>query len=100
MSTVFHGLTVSRSPTASSVPTKYLFNSMAHQKQALISYIKLCAALRQQYSFDAISLMPTNMYGPGDNYHHTNSHVLPAMIRRFRAAKDFQQQLVAGAVRL
>ncbi len=50
---------------------------------AKITGIKLCMALRKQYDFDAISLMPTNLYGPGDNYHLTNSHVLPAFIRRF-----------------
>ena len=44
-------------------------------------------ALRIQHGFDAISLMPTNLYGPGDNYHHESSHVLPAMIRRFHEAK-------------
>ncbi len=43
---------------------------------AKIAGIKLCQALRRQYNFDAISLMPTNLYGPGDNYHPTNSHVL------------------------
>ena len=53
---------------------------------AKIAGIKLCAALRSQYGFDAISLMPTNLYGPGDNYHHQNSHVLPAMIRKFHEA--------------
>ncbi|MBM5825925.1 MAG: GDP-L-fucose synthase [Cyanobacteria bacterium M_surface_10_m2_119] len=53
---------------------------------AKIAGIKLCAALRLQHGFDAISLMPTNLYGPGDNYHPTNSHVLPAMIRRFHEA--------------
>lgn len=53
---------------------------------AKISGIKLCQALRKQYGFDAISLMPTNLYGPGDNYHPTNSHVLPALIRRFHEA--------------
>ena len=47
---------------------------------AKISGIKLCEALRKQHGFDAISLMPTNLYGPGDNYHPTNSHVLPALI--------------------
>jgi GDP-L-fucose synthase len=73
---------------------------MAHLKQELISGNKICAALRQRYSFDPISLMPTNLYGPGDNYHATNSHVLPAMIRRFYGAKDFQQQLVTGAARM
>jgi nucleoside-diphosphate-sugar epimerase len=45
---------------------------------AKITGIKLCEALRAQHGFDAISLMPTNLYGPGDNYHPTNSHVLPA----------------------
>ncbi|QNJ04958.1 GDP-L-fucose synthase [Synechococcus sp. MEDNS5] len=53
---------------------------------AKIAGIKLCQALRQQHGFDAISLMPTNLYGPGDNYHPTNSHVLPALIRRFHEA--------------
>jgi len=56
---------------------------------AKITGIQLCRALKQQYGFDAISLMPTNLYGPGDNYHPTNSHVLPALIRRFHeAARD------------
>ena len=50
---------------------------------AKIAGLKLCAALRKQHGLDAISLMPTNLYGPGDNYHPTNSHVLPALIRRF-----------------
>ncbi|MCP9882402.1 GDP-L-fucose synthase [Cyanobium sp. Alchichica 3B3-8F6] len=55
---------------------------------AKIAGIKLCEALRIQHGFDAISLMPTNLYGPGDNYHSTNSHVLPALIRRFHAATE------------
>ena len=55
---------------------------------AKIAGIKLCEALRLQHGFDAISLMPTNLYGPGDNYHQINSHVLPALIRRFQDAKD------------
>ena len=55
---------------------------------AKIAGIKLCEALRRQHGFDAISLMPTNLYGPGDNYHPTNSHVLPALIRRFHEAVD------------
>ena len=54
---------------------------------AKIAGIKLAEALRRQHGFDAISLMPTNLYGPGDNYHPTNSHVLPALIRRFHEAK-------------
>ena len=53
---------------------------------AKITGIKLCEALRRQHGFDAISLMPTNLYGPGDNYHPENSHVLPALIRRFHEA--------------
>ena len=55
---------------------------------AKISGIRLCEAMRRQYGFDAICLMPTNLYGPGDNYHPTNSHVLPALIRRFQEAVD------------
>ena len=55
---------------------------------AKITGIKLCESLRKQYGFDAISLMPTNLYGPGDNYHPENSHVLPALIRRFHEAKE------------
>jgi len=54
---------------------------------AKISGIKLCQAYRKQYDFDAISAMPTNVYGPGDNFHPENSHVIPALIRRFHAAK-------------
>ena len=55
---------------------------------AKIAGIKLGEALRRQHGFDAISLMPTNLYGPGDNYHPTGSHVLPALIRRFHEAKQ------------
>ena len=55
---------------------------------AKITGIKLCESLRKQYGFDAISLMPTNLYGPGDSYHQENSHVLPALIRRFHEAKE------------
>ncbi len=54
---------------------------------AKIAGIQLCRALRQQHGFEAFSLMPTNLYGPGDNYHPTNSHVLPALIRRFHEAR-------------
>ena len=53
---------------------------------AKIAGLKLCHALRIQYGFDAISLMPTNLYGPGDNYHATDSHVVAALIRRFDEA--------------
>jgi GDP-L-fucose synthase len=62
---------------------------------AKITGIQLCRALRQQYGFDAISLMPTNLYGPGDNYHPENSHVLPALIRRFdQAVQDSSPEVV------
>lgn len=54
---------------------------------AKIAGIKMCQAYRRQYGFDAISLMPTNLYGPGDNFHLENSHVLPALIRKFHEAK-------------
>ena len=60
---------------------------------AKIAGIKLCEALRLQHKFDAISLMPTNLYGPGDNYHPKSSHVLPAMIRRFHEAKKMKQSM-------
>jgi GDP-L-fucose synthase len=54
---------------------------------AKIAGIKMCQAYRRQYGFDAISLMPTNLYGPGDNFHPENSHVLPALIHRFHQAR-------------
>ena len=54
---------------------------------AKIAGIKLCESLRKQYNFDAISLMPTNLYGPGDNYHKKNSHVMASLIRKFCNAK-------------
>ena len=54
---------------------------------AKISGLKYCEYLNRQYKTDYISLMPTNLYGPNDNYHPTNSHVLPALIRRFHEAK-------------
>ncbi len=54
---------------------------------AKIAGIKLCEAYRSQYGCDFISVMPTNLYGPNDNYDLNNSHVLPAMIRKFHEAK-------------
>jgi GDP-L-fucose synthase len=54
---------------------------------AKIAGIKMCQAYRKQYGFNAISLMPTNLYGPGDNFNLENSHVLPALIRKFHEAK-------------
>jgi GDP-L-fucose synthase len=55
---------------------------------AKIAGIKLCEAYRSQYGCDFISVMPTNLYGPNDNYDLANSHVLPAMIRKFHEAKE------------
>ena len=55
---------------------------------AKIAGIKLCEAYRDQYGCNYISVMPTNLYGIGDNYHPENSHVLPALIRRFHEAKE------------
>ena len=54
---------------------------------AKIAGIKMCQAYRRQYGFNAISLMPTNLYGPGDNFDLETSHVLPALIRKFHDAK-------------
>ncbi|MEY4465294.1 MAG: hypothetical protein RLZZ465_924 [Bacteroidota bacterium] len=54
---------------------------------AKITGIKMCEAYRDQYGCNFISAMPTNMYGPNDNYHPENSHVLPALIRKFHEAK-------------
>ena len=54
---------------------------------AKISGLKYCEYLNRQYGTDFISVMPTNLYGPNDNYHPTHSHVLPARIRRFHEAK-------------
>jgi len=61
---------------------------------AKITGIKLCQSLRMQYDFDAISLMPTNLYGPGDNYHPLNSHVLPALIKKIMDAKNFHEESI------
>ena len=55
---------------------------------AKIAGLKLCEALRSQFNFDAISLMPTNLYGPNDNYHPVNSHVVASLIRKFLLAKS------------
>ena len=55
---------------------------------AKIAGIKLCESLRKQYSFDAICLMPCNLYGIGDNYHKDDSHVIPALIRKISEAKE------------
>lgn len=55
---------------------------------AKIAGLKQCQAYRRQYRFNAISLMPTNLYGPGDNFDLANSHVLPALIRKFHEARE------------
>lgn len=61
---------------------------------AKIAGIKMCQAYRRQYGFNAISLMPTNLYGPGDNFDLQNSHVLPALIRKFHEAKTAEAKEV------
>ena len=61
---------------------------------AKIAGINKCKALKNQYDFDAISLMPTNLYGPGDNYNLENSHVLPALIRRYQEAVKLKSKSV------
>ncbi len=61
---------------------------------AKISGLKYCEYLNRQYGTDYISVMPTNLYGPNDNYHPTHSHVLPALIRRFHEAKESGAEVV------
>ena len=61
---------------------------------AKIAGIKMCQAYRRQYGFNAIALMPTNLYGPGDNFDLQTSHVLPALVRKFHEAK------ISGAPRI
>ena len=61
---------------------------------AKIAGLKYCAYLNQQYGTDYISVMPTNLYGPNDNYHPEHSHVLPALIRRFHEAKEARAESV------
>ena len=61
---------------------------------AKIAGLKLCESLRKQYGFDALTLMPTNLYGPGDNYDNERSHVLAALIKRFIDAKALNKKEV------
>jgi GDP-L-fucose synthase len=61
---------------------------------AKIAGIKMCENYRRQYSCNFISAMPTNLYGPNDNYHLQNSHVLPALIRKFHEAKESNAEFV------
>jgi len=63
---------------------------------AKIAGIKMCQAYRRQYGFDAISIMPTNLYGPNDNFDLQCSHVLPALIRKFHLAKLVQADALAA----
>jgi len=63
---------------------------------AKIAGIKMCQAYRRQYGFNAISAMPTNLYGPNDNFNLENSHVLPAMVRKFHLAKLAQADDIAA----
>lgn len=65
---------------------------------AKIAGIKLCESYNRQYGTDYRSVMPTNLYGPGDNYHLENSHVIPALIRRFHEAKlnETEQVVIWG----
>ena len=62
---------------------------------AKIAGIKMCQAYRREYGFNAISLMPTNLYGPGDNFDLQTSHVLPALIRKFHEAKRRNEKTVS-----
>lgn len=66
---------------------------------AKIAGLKMCQAYRRRYNFDAICAMPTNVYGPGDNFHPENSHVVPALIQRFHEAKlaDSTQVVIWGS---
>ncbi len=72
--------------TEESLLTGSLENTNEWYAIAKISGLKMCESLRKQYKFDSISLMPTNLYGPNDNYHPTNSHVLAALIKKFNDA--------------
>ena len=72
--------------------TDSLENSNEYYALAKIAGLKLCEAYRRQYNFDTITLMPTNLYGPGDNYDLQNSHVMAAMIRKLYEAKINNQK--------
>ena len=67
---------------------EFLGSSCIYPRLAKISGLKYCEFLNRQYGTDFISVMPTNLYGPNDNYHLEHSHVLPALIRRFHEAKE------------
>lgn len=74
--------------TESELLSGYLEPTNEYYAIAKIAGIKMCEAYRKQHGSNFISLMPTNLYGKGDNYHLENSHVLPAMLRKFHEAKE------------
>ena len=74
--------------------SNYLEKTNESYAIAKIAGLKLCEALRTQHRFDAISVMPTNLYGSGDNYHPELSHVLPGLIRRISYSKKYSQSSV------
>ena len=76
--------------------TGYLEPTNEPYAVAKIAGIKMCESYNRQYGTDYRSVMPTNLYGPGDNYHSENSHVIPGLIRRFHEAKEGG----AGAVKI
>ena len=81
------------------IKEEYLLNGALEKTNegyaiAKIAGLKLCENLRNQYGFDTLSLMPTNLYGPGDNYHPKNSHVIAALIRKFHNAVLNQEKTV------
>ena len=74
--------------------TDYLESTNEYYAIAKIAGLKLCEAFRRQYNFDAITLMPTNLYGPKDNYDPKESHVMAAFIRKFYEAKKYNKKQV------
>ena len=81
------------------IKEEYLLNGFLEKTNesyaiAKIAGLKLCESLRAEYKFDAISVMPTNLYGQGDNYDPELSHVLPSLIRKFTLAKKYSKENV------
>ena len=74
--------------------SSYLEKTNESYAIAKIAGIKLCEAIRKQHNFDAIALMPTNLYGPGDNYHSKDSHVMASLLKKFILAKRENQAKV------
>jgi GDP-L-fucose synthase len=72
----------------SSLLTGYLEPTNEAYAIAKISGIKMCEAYHKQYGFNCVSIMPSNLYGPGDNFHKENGHVIPAMISKMEQAKE------------